>query len=83
MNSAFNQKFPKHELFRDDKFWSASTSSFNSKAANTRIHDSNIVDTRSSQQLYRKNSPNFLRKKWREINLIDAVSGAFVLHQNR
>ena len=77
MKTAFKQKFPKHKLFRDDRFWSASTSSFNSKTANTRIHDSNIVDTRSSRPLYRKNSPHLLCKTWRGIDVIDAVSVAF------
>ena len=77
MKTAFKQKFPKHELFRDHRFWSASTSSFDGKATNTRIHDSNIVDMRSSRLLYRKNSPNLLPKKWRGIDVIDAVSMAF------
>jgi hypothetical protein len=77
MKTAFHQKFPNHDLFRDDRFWSASTSSFVSKSANARINDSTVVETRSSRPLYRKNSPHLIRQKWRGEDVIDAVSVAF------
>ena len=77
MKTAFHQKFPNHDLFCDDRFWSASTSSFVSKSANARINDSTVLETRSSRPLYRKNSPHLIRQKWRGEDVIDAVSVAF------
>ena len=79
MKSAFQKTFPNHAIFRDESYWSSTTSQFNKKCKNTRILDTDIIDERRSVPLYRTTNDTPIRQKYRgdPTNLVDAVDVSF------
>ena len=79
MKSDFQKTFPNHAIFRDESYWSSTTSQSKKKGQNTRILDTDIIDERRSVPLYRTTNDTLIRQKYRgdPTNLFDAVDVLF------